>query len=590
MKYGHIVDNNEIIDEVLVTYFKKPKSYTTEDMCEINTHGGNIVTRKILELCLKNGANLAEPGEFTKRAFLNGRIDLLQAESVIDVINAKSEREAKTGIKQLEGILSKKINEIKQEILDVMVNVDVSIDYPEYDVEEVTYQEISNMLTSVKEKLEKLEKSFDNGKLIKEGIKTAIIGKPNAGKSSLLNAILKEDRAIVTEYEGTTRDTIEEFVNIEGIPLKLIDTAGIRNAKDEVEKIGIAKSREIAKEADLIIAIFDSTKELSSEDLEILNLIKGKKSIVILNKIDLNAILSENDDRFTNVSDNILKLSALNGEGLEKLYETISKMFSLNEINLDNEIVITNLRHKNLISKALINVKKSEEAIEQNMPVDIIAIFIKDILESLGEITGEEVTENTAELLASDDDRWCLALVNEKHPLDTSYVPAKLTEISGGKQVDSRIADSLNKMLDDGKKAGLSMYVTSGYRSYEKQRDVFNTTMQDWINQGYTPLNAYDETKKSVAIPGTSEHATGLAVDIISTKYGELDEKQGDTEEQKWLMEHCSEYGFVLRFPQDKSNITGIIYEPWHYRYVGVDAAKEMTENGLTLEEYVSAN
>ena len=206
------------------------------------------------------------------------------------------------------------------------------------------------------------------------------------------------------------------------------------------------------------------------------------------------------------------------------------------------------------------------------------------------ELDREEVTENTAELLASDDDRWCLALVNEKHPLDTSYVPAKLTEISGGKQVDSRMADSLNKMLDDAKKAGLSMYVTSGYRSYEKQRDVFNTTMQDWINQGYTPLNAYDETKKSVAIPGTSEHATGLAVDIMSTKYGELDEKQGDTEEQKWLMEHCSEYGFVLRFPQDKSDITGIIYEPWHYRYVGVDAAKEMTENGLTLEEYDSAN
>ncbi len=405
MKYGHIVDNNEIIDEVLVTYFKKPKSYTTEDMCEINTHGGNIVTRKILELCLKSGANLAEPGEFTKRAFLNGRIDLLQAESVIDVINAKSEREAKTGIKQLEGILSKKINEIKQEILDVMVNVDVSIDYPEYDVEEVTYQEISNMLISVKEKLEKLEKSFDNGKLIKEGIKTAIIGKPNAGKSSLLNAILKEDRAIVTEYEGTTRDTIEEFVNIEGIPLKLIDTAGIRNAKDEVEKIGIAKSREIAKEADLIIAIFDSTKELSPEDLEILNLIKGKKSIVILNKIDLNAILSENDDRFTNVSDNILKLSALNGEGLEKLYETISKMFSLNEINLDNEIVITNLRHKNLISKALINVKKSEEAIEQNMPVDIIAIFIKDILEDLGNITGDVVTDDIINEIFS---KFCL--------------------------------------------------------------------------------------------------------------------------------------------------------------------------------------
>ena len=405
MKYGHIIDNKEIVDEVLVTYFKKPKSYTTEDMCEINTHGGNIVTRKILELCLENGANLAEPGEFTKRAFLNGRIDLLQAESVIDVINAKSEREAKTGIKQLEGILSKKIQEIKQEILDVMVNVDVSIDYPEYDVEDVTNREISNMLSSVKSKLEKLEKSFDNGKLIKEGIKTAIIGKPNAGKSSLLNAILKEDRAIVTEYEGTTRDTIEEFVNIEGIPLKLIDTAGIRNAKDEVEKIGIAKSREIAKEADLIIAIFDSTKELATEDMEILNLIKDKQSIVILNKIDLNSILSETDDRFTNSSKNVLKLSALNGEGLEKLYETISKMFSLNEINLDNEIVITNLRHKNLISKALVNVKKSEDAIEKNMPVDIIAIFIKDILEDLGNITGDIVTDDIINEIFS---KFCL--------------------------------------------------------------------------------------------------------------------------------------------------------------------------------------
>ena len=252
LKYGNIVENEEIVDEVLVSYFKAPRSYTTENMCEINTHGGNIVVKKILELCLKNGANLAEPGEFTKRAFLNGRIDLLQAESVIDVINSKSERELKTGIKQLEGILSKKIKEIKQEIMDVMVNVDVSIDYPEYDVEEVTDNQVLNMLNSVQEKLEKLEKSFDNGKIIKEGIKTAIIGKPNAGKSSLLNAILKEDRAIVTEYEGTTRDTIEEFVNIEGVPLKLVDTAGIRDAKDEVEKIGIAKSKEIAKEAQLL--------------------------------------------------------------------------------------------------------------------------------------------------------------------------------------------------------------------------------------------------------------------------------------------------------------------------------------------------
>lgn len=405
IKYGHIVENNEIIDEVLVSYFKAPKSYTTENMCEINTHGGNVVIRKILELCLKNGANLAEPGEFTKRAFLNGRIDLLQAESVIDVINAKSEKEAKTGIKQLEGVLSKKIKEIKQEILDVMVNVDVSIDYPEYDVEDVTNSQISEMLDSVQTKLEILEKSFDNGKLIKEGIKTAIIGKPNAGKSSLLNAILKEDRAIVTEYEGTTRDTIEEFVNIDGVPLKLIDTAGIRDTKDEVEKIGIKKSKEIANDADLVIAIFDSSKELTKEDIEILNIIKNKKSIVLLNKADLNSVLNENDERFKKITENVLKISALNGEGLEKLYALISKMFSLEEINVDNDVIITNLRHKNLISKAIENVKKAKKTVEENMPIDIIAIFIKDILEDLGNITGEIVTDDIINEIFS---KFCL--------------------------------------------------------------------------------------------------------------------------------------------------------------------------------------
>ena len=405
LKYGNIVENEEIVDEVLVSYFKAPRSYTTENMCEINTHGGNIVVKKILELCLKNGANLAEPGEFTKRAFLNGRIDLLQAESVIDVINSKSERELKTGIKQLEGILSKKIKEIKQEIMDVMVNVDVSIDYPEYDVEEVTDNQVLNMLNSVQEKLEKLEKSFDNGKIIKEGIKTAIIGKPNAGKSSLLNAILKEDRAIVTEYEGTTRDTIEEFVNIEGVPLKLVDTAGIRDAKDEVEKIGIAKSKEIAKESDLIIAIFDSSKELTAEDKEILDIIKNKKSIILLNKSDLNCILKENDERFTNISDNVLKISALEGNGLEELYELIAKMFSLNEINLDNDVIITNIRHKNLISKAIENVKEARKTIEENMPVDIVAIFIKNILEDLGNITGEFVTDDIINEIFS---KFCL--------------------------------------------------------------------------------------------------------------------------------------------------------------------------------------
>ena len=405
IKYGHIVEKEEIIDEVLVSYFKAPRSYTTENMCEINTHGGNIVIRKILDLCLKNGANLAEPGEFTKRAFLNGRIDLLQAESVIDVINAKSEKEAKTGIKQLEGVLSRKIKEIKQEILDVMVNVDVSIDYPEYDVEDVTNSQISSMLDSVQNKLEILEKSFDNGKLIKEGIKTAIIGKPNAGKSSLLNAILKEDRAIVTEYEGTTRDTIEEFVNIEGVPLKLIDTAGIRDAKDEVEKIGIKKSKEIANDADLIIAIFDSSKELTVEDEEILNIIKNKKSIILLNKADLNSVLTENDAKFKEITENVIKISALNGVGLEKLYNLISKMFSLEEINVDNDVIVTNLRHKNLISKAIENVKKAKNTVQENMPIDIIAIFIKDILEDLGNITGEVVTNDIINEIFS---KFCL--------------------------------------------------------------------------------------------------------------------------------------------------------------------------------------
>lgn len=394
IKYGNIIEKGEIVDEVLVSYFKAPKSYTTENMCEINSHGGNVIIRRILEICLKNGAKLAEPGEFTKRAFLNGRIDLLQAESVIDVIHAKSEREAKTGMKQLEGILSKKIREIKQNILDVMVNIEVAIDYPEYDVEDVTNQQIEDMLVKVEEKLLKLEKSFDNGKIIKEGIKTTIIGKPNAGKSSLLNAILKEDRAIVTEYEGTTRDTIEEFITIHGIPIKLIDTAGIRKAKDEVEKIGITKSREMAKEADLVIAIFDATKPLSDEDVEILDLIRNKKSIIILNKIDLKPILTEEDRGLKEVTNHIIKMSALNHIGLENLYEKITELFQLNEITLDNEIVITNIRHKNLITKAIKNVKGTKETVAAKMPLDIVAISIKNILEDLANITGEVVSED----------------------------------------------------------------------------------------------------------------------------------------------------------------------------------------------------
>ena len=408
MKYGHIVDpkTNEIIDEVLVSYFVEPKSYTTENMCEINSHGGNIIVKKILELCLQNGADLAEPGEFTKRAFLGGRIDLTQAESVIDIINAKTEKESKVGIKQLEGYLYREIQDIKKDIMDMMVNLEVSIDYPEYDdIPEVQNNDILNLVAVVKAKLNKLIKSFENGKIIKDGITVAIIGRPNAGKSSLLNAILKEDRAIVTEYEGTTRDTIEEFITIDGIPLIIIDTAGIRDAKDEVEKIGINKSREMAKNADLIIAIFDSTRDLNDEDIEILNLVKNKKSIIVLNKIDLVSKIDENTEIIKDSSENIIKMSILNKVGIEGLYNKISEMFSLNEINVDSENIVTNVRHKNSIQKAINNIERVEEIINQNIGTDIITMYIKEVLESLGEITGESVTEDIINEIFS---KFCL--------------------------------------------------------------------------------------------------------------------------------------------------------------------------------------
>ncbi len=258
MKFGHIIDKNDNkIDEVLVSFFKAPKSYTTENMCEINSHGGLVIMNQILELCLRNGAELAEPGEFTKRAFLNGRMDLSQAEAVIDVINSKTDKEAKVSVKQLEGSLSNKIENIRKKVISMMADIEATIDYPEYDIEEVTNAQILKILDEVDKELGSLEKSFYNGKIIRDGINTAIIGRPNAGKSSLLNMILNEERAIVTDIEGTTRDTIEEFIQIEGVPLKIIDTAGIRNAQDEVEKIGVNKAIEIAKNSDIVIAIFD---------------------------------------------------------------------------------------------------------------------------------------------------------------------------------------------------------------------------------------------------------------------------------------------------------------------------------------------
>lgn len=397
IKYGNIINpkNEEKIDEVLVSYFKRPNSYTTENMCEINSHGGTIIMQKILEVCLENGAELAEPGEFTKRAFLNGRIDLSQAESIIDIINSKTEKESKASLKQLEGFLSREVQNIRNNILEVMVDIEASIDYPEYDIEDVSNQRAIDMLYKVKRQLESLEESFYNGKIIKEGIKVAIIGKPNAGKSSLLNAILREERAIVTEYEGTTRDTIEEFMNIEGIPLKIIDTAGIRRAKDEVEKIGIAKAKEIAKEADLIISIFDVTKQLDEEDENILELLKDKKAILVINKVDLEEESKNSlEERLKKLGKPIVKISALQKVGIENINKEIVKMFKINEINFDNEIIVTNVRHKNLINKALENTEEAIKTLQENMPIDIIAVYIKEMLESLGNITGENVSEN----------------------------------------------------------------------------------------------------------------------------------------------------------------------------------------------------
>ena len=403
IKYGHIIENDDVIDEVLVSFFKEPSSYTTENMCEINCHGGMYTLKKILELCIKNGARLAEPGEFTKRAFLNGRIDLAQAESVIDVINAKTSREAEASINQLEGYLSKKIKKIKNKIMDIVINMEVNIDYPEYDVEEISKQKTLESLSSVREELQELKNSFNSGKIIKNGIKVALLGKPNAGKSSLLNAIIKEERAIVTDIEGTTRDTIEESVNISGIPIHIIDTAGIRNATNEVERIGIDKSKKIAEQADLIIAIFDCTKKLDEEDKDILNLIKDKKYIIVLNKIDVKE-RKINKDIFKQHS-NIVEVSAKEYLGLEALYGEIRRLFDLEDILYDDNEIITNMRHMNAITESLEKIVKAEETILAGTPIDISAFDLKDAMEALSKITGENVSEDIINEIFS---KFCL--------------------------------------------------------------------------------------------------------------------------------------------------------------------------------------
>ncbi len=391
VKYGYIVDNDgKIVDEVLVSYFKAPRTYTGEDICEINCHGGNIVTKQVLELLLKNGAVLAEGGEFTKRAFLNGKMDLSQAEAVIDIINSKSDKEKKSSLNQLKGVLGRKIKEIKADFVDLLVDIEANIDYPEYDIEEVRREKILKILEENIKKMDKLENSFESGKVLKNGVDTVIVGKPNVGKSSLLNVLLKEERAIVTEIPGTTRDTIEEYLTIRGVPLKITDTAGIRETEDVVEEIGVEKSIKALENAELVLILLDGTKRLEKEDYDILEKVKDKKHLIIINKIDLKS----NIEKEKLDGEEIVEISTKTLEGIEILEEKIEKLFNQNEIDVDTEIVITNLRHKDLIAKAKEQIQHIDEALKAGLPIDMVSIELQNAVQFLGEITGETVSED----------------------------------------------------------------------------------------------------------------------------------------------------------------------------------------------------
>ena len=402
INYGHIIEDGEIIDEVLVSFFKAPHSYTTEDVVEINTHGGNIVCHKILNLAIKNGASLADSGEFTKRAFINGRIDLTKVESIASILGAKSEEELKVSNKLLKGKLLDKINLMKKNILEVLMHIEVNIDYPEYDTEEKTMDEVKIMLTEVKKELSDLSETFDVGNKIREGFSVSIIGRPNAGKSSLLNYILDKERAIVTDIEGTTRDSIEEIINIKGMPVKIIDTAGIRETDEKIEKIGIERALEYAKSSDVIIAIFDSNKELTKDDINILDLCKDKDSIIVLNKMDLETKI--NIEEIKNIGKDIIKVSALKKEGLNEIVNSISLRLDKLKETKSNDIIIIHERQKKVIEEAL---KSTEEALKSSeiLPVDMLSEYIQNILEKLNELTGEDIKE---EILNEIFSNFCL--------------------------------------------------------------------------------------------------------------------------------------------------------------------------------------
>lgn len=402
INYGHIVYNGEIIDEVMVSIMKSPKTFTKEDIVEINSHGGVAVTNKVLEILLLEGARLAEPGEFTKRAFLNGRIDLVEAESIMDLIESKTETSRKLAISGMEGKVSKLVKNIIDNLVKVNANIEVNIDYPEYeDIEIVTKEKIEEMSKYINKELTKLLNESENGKLIKDGINTLILGRPNVGKSSILNKLIEEDKAIVTSVAGTTRDIVEGQIRVNGILLNIIDTAGVRETEDIVEKIGVEKSLNLVNDADLIILVFNNNEKLTDEDKKLLEYTKEKKRIIVINKIDL-----ENNLDISNLkNERIVKISALKDSGIESLKNEINDMFNLEEINLGDFTYLSNSRQISLVKKAVEISKNLEDALNNDVPIDLLEIDIKEICEILGEIIGESYDDKLIDTLFSN---FCL--------------------------------------------------------------------------------------------------------------------------------------------------------------------------------------
>lgn len=400
MHYGYIKDGEEKIDEVLVSVMKSPKTFTREDIVEINCHGGLATTNKVLEILLENGARLAEPGEFTKRAFLNGRIDLLEAEATMDLISSRAESTRKISINTLTGETSNLIKDLRKELVQIISNIEVNIDYPEYeDIEVLTNNSILPSVKKFKEKLEDIIQKSEDSKIIKEGIKVGIIGKPNVGKSSLLNSLLEEEKAIVTDIPGTTRDIVEGSLVLGGIPLNIIDTAGIRRTEDTVEKIGVEKSLSIIDTADLIIYILNNNEEITEEEKELLNKIKDKKKIIVVNKIDLETRLDKK------ILDSYIEISVKENIGVNKIKEEIKRLFSIGDIITNDVTYLSNARSIALLKKSLKSINEAEEEITINSPIDIVELSLKDAWSSLGEIIGETYTEELLDELFS---RFCL--------------------------------------------------------------------------------------------------------------------------------------------------------------------------------------